>query len=171
MDLSKLFTESVNVLKLSKGAMAQAAEAPFKNGLLVMAIMAFLAAMGFVFFPSQPFEGVTYRPDLFWFLGRFIWNFLYFFLSFALIGLVAELALKSKVNAREFVSLMGHASLAGFLLLVPLLFPAVALWWIFIMHEAFTKLGKLGTGSVVFLICIQFLFSVLIGYHYFPFSG
>jgi len=171
MDLAKLFTDSVNVLKLKKGAMGDAIEAPLKNGLLVLATMSVLSALGYVFFPERPMEGVTYRPDFWWIVGRSIGNFLFYLFSFGMVGVIAEYLLNAKISAREFLSLMAHAGLAGFLLLVPSLYPAVALWWLFIIHEALTKLGKLGTGAVIFLLCIQFLFSLLIGYVYFPFSG
>ena len=146
-------------------------DAPFSHALLMLALMAVLSALGYVFFPVRPIEGVVYRPDFFWIVGRTLITFLFYFLSFGLIGTVAEKALDAKINTREFLTLMCHASLAGFLLFVPSLFPAVALWWLFIMHEALTKLGKLGTGSVIFLLCIQFVFSLLVGYAYFPFSA
>ncbi|MFT7183896.1 MAG: hypothetical protein ACI9QC_000221 [Oceanicoccus sp.] len=171
MDLSNLFTKAVGVLKLRKSSMSEAMEAPLSHGLFILALMSILAALGYVFFPEYPTEGVVYRPDFFWVLGRSIGSFLFFFLSFGLIGAVAENVLDAKISTKSFVTLMGHASLAGFILLVPSLFPAVILWWFFIMYEALTKLGKLGLGSVVFLLCIQFVFSLLLGYAYFPFPG
>jgi hypothetical protein len=151
--------------------MSHVMDAPFSHAMLMLGFMAVLSALGYVFFPERPIEGVVYRPDFLWILGRAIGNFVFYFLSFGLIGAVAEHVLDARMTTREFLSLMCHASLAGFMLLIPSLFPAVALWWLFIMHEALTKLGKLGTGSVLFLLCIQFVFSLIIGYTYFPFSG
>lgn len=171
MDLAKLFTDSVNVLKLKKSAMAHAMDAPMKNGVLVLSAMSILSALGYVFFPERPLEGITYRPDFLWVLVRTLGNFVFYLFSFGMVGAMAEHLLNAKITTREFVSLMSHAALAGFLLLIPSLYPAVALWWLFIIHEALTKLGKLGTGAVIFLLCIQFLFSLLIGYVYFPFSS
>lgn len=151
--------------------MSRAMDAPFSHAVLMLVFMSILGALGYHFFPVRPIDGLVYRPDLLWLLWRMIVNFVFYLLSFALIGLIAEKILNAKITAIEFLNLMCHASLAGFLLLVPSLFPAVALWWLFIMHEALTKLGKLGTGAVIFLLCIQFVFSVVVGYAYSPFSG
>jgi hypothetical protein len=171
MDLAKIFSDASNVLRLRKRAMTHAMDAPLKNGLLVLGVMCVLSALGYVFFPERPTEGVVYRPDFWWIMGRTVGNLLFYLVSFGMVGAMAEHLLKSKMETREFFSLMCHASMAGFLLLIPQLYPAVAVWWLFIIHEALTKIGKLGTGAVIFLLCIQFVFSMLIGYVYFPFTG
>jgi|GEM_PF-3777191 len=169
MDVSKLFTDSVNVLKLRKQAMSDVLNAPMSHSFFILGLMSVLAALGYVFFPVRPFEGVVYRPDFLWIVGRALGNFVFYFLSFSLIGLISDYLLRSKISARGFFSLMCHASLAGFMLLIPALFPAVVIWYLFVMHEALNKLGKLGTGAIIFLLCIQFVFSLFLGYTYFPF--
>jgi hypothetical protein len=159
MDFSKTFKSAFDIIMLKDAAMKKVAEDKnaLQPALMIVGLVAIVTALGLWVFPSSYAGYVFYRPDITWLLGKAIWTFALSIASLYLVGYLAVVLFKSKLDMNSYVKVMGHGMFVGIAHIVPGLGILASLWSLVILGKVLHGLGKLEIIEIIVLVVINII--------------